>query len=633
MNRLGFIILIFLLAFNTGFGQEKKYVKYQVLEGETLQSIARKLSITPYDLLKLNPDLKDGIEGVKVLIIPNKNYDPSTAEEHRDYVEDGFLYHKVMPQENFFRLKQQFGAAKRILRKHNPILRREDLKAGQIIKIPVSRNFKLPDDQTNGLAGVDTKPYLVRAKETKYSIARRYGMTIEKLEELNPTITEAQGGLKNGTIIQVPNTQEIPNESDTYVTHRVEKGDTFFNLGQRFAVSEEDLISNNLELREGLKEGMLIKIPTVSGAEKLFTPFITPGKEIKALMLLPFMSQRASVNFDKSRTSDIVSDFYMGAALALDSLKTQGLSVHVKVYDTQNSEDKIRSIFSAVDLKDVDFILGPMFYSNLEFVSSFLQDKEIPLISPVSQNDHGVFRLEHMVQEMAPKAELVDTMLNHIIKNYDDQNLLIISDTSRAAQPLLLHAIERLEKIDSTSTPLVIKPEEGYIKRELFIENLPEDKENWVLLISDDPVVTRDVVNNLGSMPEAVKLTFFALNKGKNFDEQKDMNNALAQVNFHYPAHNYIDYESEAVQNFIAKYKRINYVKPSEFAFKGFDLMYDALLRFASYEDLGTAMQAGTSKRLSTRFDYGQNGFSNGFINKGTYLLKYEGLNIVEVTD
>ena len=180
---------------------------------------------------------------------------------------------------------------------------------------------------------------------------------------------------------------------------------------------------------------------------------------------------------------------------------------------------------------------------------------------------------------------------------------------------------------------MVIKPEEGYIKRELFIENLPEDRDNWVLLISDDPVVTRDVVNNLGSMPEAVKLTFFTLNKGRNFDEQKDMNESLAQINFHFPANNYIDYESEAVRNFSAKYKRLNYVKPSEFAFRGFDLMYDALLRFASYDNLDTAMQAGISKRLSTRFEYDQNGYSGGFVNKGSYLLKYDGLNIVEVTD
>ena len=66
-------------------------------------------------------------------------------------------------------------------------------------------------------------------------------------------------------------------------------------------------------------------------------------------------------------------------------------------------------------------------------------------------------------------------MLTHITEQYTNQNLVIVSDTSKAAQPILAHALEVLKKVDSTKAPLVIKPEDGYIKRELFIENLPED--------------------------------------------------------------------------------------------------------------------------------------------------------------
>ena len=34
----------------------------------------------------------------------------------------------------------------------------------------------------------------------------------------------------------------------------------------------------------------------------------------------------------------------------------------------------------------------------------------------------------------------------------------------------------------------------------------------------------------------------------------------------------------------------------------------------------------------SIRFEYDQNGYNGGFVNKGSYILKYDGLNIVEVT-
>ncbi len=628
MNRVVVAFLICFLSFSFTYGQGKKYIKYQVQEGETIQSISQKLSITPYDLLKLNPDIKDGLEGIKVLIIPNKDYKPTSPEEHVDYVKDGFLYHKVLAGENFFQLRRQYDVKKRVLLRNNPILRREDLKAGQIIKIPVPRDFKLQENESEVISG-DTKPYLVKPKETKYSISRRYGITVEKLEELNTNLKEES--LKSGLIIQVPNTVEIPNESEDYVSHQVAKGDTFFNLGQRFAVSKEDLIVANPELQEGLKVGMLIKIPTVTGAQKEFTPFITPGKSVKAIMLLPFMSGKASVNFEKNRTSDIVSDFYLGAAMALDSLKRQGLSIHIKVFDTHNNKEKIRSVLSAVDLSDVDVIIGPMFYSNLEYISPYLKDKNIPIISPVSRNDHASLGIKSVVQEVASDEGLSDKVISHIETHYRDQNLVIISDTAKASQPILANTLERFRKLDSTRTVTVLKPEKGYIKREIFIEKLPEGQENWVILISKDPVVTRDVVNNLGSLPEEVKATFFALNKGKNFDDQEDINKALANVNFHYPTHSFVDYESDLVKRFTSKYKRRNNAMPTDYSFKGFDLTYDALLRFASYEGVDTALGAGVSERTSTKFEYHNNGFNRGYVNNGVYLVKYDGLNLVKV--
>ncbi|MDJ0644556.1 MAG: LysM peptidoglycan-binding domain-containing protein [Flavobacteriaceae bacterium] len=628
MNKIVGVFLIFILSVFAAYGQEKKYIKYQVQEGETIISISKKLLITPSDLLKLNPDIENGLAGVKILIVPNKNYKPTSPEEHKDYVEDGFLYHKVLPKETFSKLKRAYGTRKKVLIRFNPVLKREDLKAGQIIKIPVPDSFKL-NGEDDGVVSGDTKPYLVKPKETKYSIARRYGITIERLEELNPILKEE--GLKSDAIIQVPNTPEIPNESEEYVNHQVEAGDTYFNLGQRFAVSQEDLIAANPDLQEGLKVGMLIKIPTLGATEKVFTPFITSGKEIKALLLLPFMSNKSSVNFEKSRTSDIVSDFYLGAALALDSLKQQGLSVHVKVFDTQNSKDKIKSVFSAVDLDNVDVIIGPMFYSNLEYVAGFLGDRQIPLISPVSRNNHADLDAKSVIQEVASAEGMSNKVLSYLEANYKDQNLVIISDTAKVSQPILTSALERLQKLDSSRVITVIKPEEGYIKRELFIEKLPEDQDNWVLLISDDAVVTRDVVNNLGSLPETVKTTFFALNRGKNFDDQKDINNHLAHVNFHYPTHSFIDYQSDEVKRFVSRYQRINYAVPSEYSFKGFDLMYDALLRFASYEGIDTALNSGFSERMSTKFEYHSNGFNKGFVNNGVFLVKYDGLNLVKV--
>ena len=208
MIKIKLVVTFFLLVTFSMFSQNKKYETYTSQGGETLQSIARKFSITPHNLIKLNPELHQNntIEVGKILIVPNKNYNPAIAavDSGKDYVENGLLTHKVLPKENFFRLKKEFGVSKRVLRKYNPVLRVEDLKAGQVIKFPVPKNYK---QEIQIQVAMATKPYLVRPKETKYGISRRYGITIEKLEELNPKIKET--GIKMTDIILVPDTDEI----------------------------------------------------------------------------------------------------------------------------------------------------------------------------------------------------------------------------------------------------------------------------------------------------------------------------------------------------------------------------------------------------------------------------------------
>ncbi|HBK71551.1 MAG TPA: hypothetical protein DDZ39_07855, partial [Flavobacteriaceae bacterium] len=89
-----------------------------------------------------------------------------------DYVKGGILYHKVLVKENYFRLKKKYRVSKRTLRKYNAVLKTGGLIAGQIIKIPVKKGYKV-DIEVKEIIAEDktTKPYLVKASETKPVIA------------------------------------------------------------------------------------------------------------------------------------------------------------------------------------------------------------------------------------------------------------------------------------------------------------------------------------------------------------------------------------------------------------------------------------------------------------------------------
>jgi LysM repeat protein len=585
------LLLLFLVTFSI-FSQEKKYTTYQVQKGETLESITRKLAITPHDLLQLNPDIKEGVAENQLLIIPNKNYNPALDIKIGDYIKEGFLFHKVLPKENYFRLKQQFGVPKRILRKYNLALR-------------------------------------TRPKETKYSIARRYGISIERLEELNPEIKE---GLKLAQIIKVPDTKEIPNLEENFVTHQVEKGETIFSLSQIFKMSQEQLIEINPELTAGLKEGMLIKIPTAITAENksIFTPNIPVDKHLNVAILLPFSTNKGNLDFEKDRTLNIVTDFYLGALEALNLLKKQGLSVTAQVFDTENKKSTISNILRMNDFGEVDAIIGPMFMDNVEFVTNSFKHDSLAIISPVSSKDHSMFASNNLIKEMPSEERLSDAMILYLQKNYTNQQLVLIADSiSTPNYELRLKGItKKLNELDSLHEVIVLRPENGYIKPDLFKESILEDKGNWIVLFTEEEVLISDAVNNLGVLPKEFDITLFCLNYGKNF-ERVD-NNFLARVNFHYPTASFVDLEDIEVQKFINRFKANNYVEPSEYAFKGFDMTYDALLRLATYSDVGSAFDGGISERMSCKFHYTKNP-NKGFENNGVFLVKYDGLNLVNV--
>ena len=465
MKKIKLFVAFFLLITFSMFSQNKKFETYTVQQGETLQSIARKFSVTPYSLIQLNPELSNTttLKGGELLIVPNKNYkaeeDPSVG---KDYVENGFLIHTVLPKENFYRLRKEYGASKRDLRKHNPVLRSEDLKVGQVLKIPVDRDFKIEGVENQV---VKTKPYIVKPKEAKYGISKRYGITIEKFEELNP---QTKGrALKMAELIVVPDTEEIPAEEKGFIIHRIEKGDNYFQFKQKFGVTKEQLIAINPVLEEeGLELGLLIKIPKIAEAiTTVFIPQIAPEKELKAVLMLPFMSNKSTVDFEKSITSDIATDFYLGAMMALDSLKKQGLSIDLKVFDTQNNRTLVSSYLVRNNFADTDVVIGPLFFGNVEFVSRALQNRNIPIVSPVSQKDHTNLNNTHLIQDTPSDDKLMDVVLDYIKDNYKGQHIVVFSDTTKAMMPQLMKTLKVLEPLDSLTKIEIIKPEKGYFKK------------------------------------------------------------------------------------------------------------------------------------------------------------------------
>ena len=104
--------------------------------------------------------------------------------------------------------------------------------------------------------------HTVQPGETVYTIARQYNITQADLLKYNP---DAGATLQEGTVLIIPKREgDVGRGSAT--THTAQPKETLYGLSKQYNCTVEELIALNPELRDGLKVGMIIKVPTNQSA-------------------------------------------------------------------------------------------------------------------------------------------------------------------------------------------------------------------------------------------------------------------------------------------------------------------------------------------------------------------------------
>ena len=121
---------------------------------------------------------------------------------------------------------------------------------------------------TNNLENTIRK-YEVQPKEGKWRIAYKFGITVAELEQLNPGMTET---LQVGQKINVPNIANNEEKAidDSYGYYTVLPKEGYYRLKLKLGLTQEQLESLNPELKEGgLKAGMVLKVPKDVGSSEM----------------------------------------------------------------------------------------------------------------------------------------------------------------------------------------------------------------------------------------------------------------------------------------------------------------------------------------------------------------------------
>ncbi|MGO4906436.1 LysM peptidoglycan-binding domain-containing protein [Flavobacterium sp. W20_MBD1_R3] len=633
-----FAICMALLLFNhdSVFAQEKN-TTHKVAKGETINEIAQKYKVTPFDIYQLNPDAQSGLKPNSILLIPKKGGSEkvSTAPKPNEKT----ITHQVLPKETLYGIEKRYGITDEVLKEANPFLENDGLQIGQTLIIP----------SKNGLKKVVTTPekvvyHDVLAKETKYSIARYYGITIKELEQRNPEIVS---GLPIGYRLNIKgnvpkvdkaNVEYVPKEDIVkinaqptkvvfdYQPYVVKPKETLYSLSRMFNLSQEELIALNPELFQGVTEGMILKVPSaqpvLSAIKKEYVALTNNSSSRKKLvLLLPFNLAKIegdSVNsinmrFKNDKFLNMTLDFYAGALMAIDSAKQIGLSLDVNIYDSQESKDysNIASLIKRNNLEDSDAIIGPFYQNNVEKTAQLLQKYQVPVISPLSK-DIGVL-YDNLYQTIPTTTEVKNTMFNYMRAKYG--NIIAVVDKKKGSVIQFIEENHKDVKFAKLNANGSVSAEN--LKR-LFVKG----KMNYVVMETENTSMIKTTIATMLSAMSMypVQLVILEPNETLDTDEINFVN--LTKLKLMYPS---VTRENESPEALIfeKEYKNRNKVAPSAFAIRGFDVTFDTMLRLSQDRTYQETVAFTATEQIDNKFEFYKKE-DGGYTNKGVYILYYD---------
>ncbi|MEZ3559332.1 MAG: LysM peptidoglycan-binding domain-containing protein [Duncaniella sp.] len=354
------------------------YHYYEVPAKETVYSLCYKLDISKDEMIRHNPSVADGLRASMTLFFPVEEsvetaVQPSAAQGR-------VISHHVQKGETIFGIAHKYGVNTEAVIEQNPVLK-NGLKAGQTIQITVSGSVVEPKvaepapvqpspKQTAGVKG-----YIVKKKETFYSIAVANGLSVAALEAANPGVTS----LKEGQVLNIP-VREVPAE---------------------IVADASAAPTGDKSVAEAAADSV-----TVASADK----------SVSLAVMLPFMLNEESPSKNACR----YTEFYKGLLLAVDSLRNNGTPIHVTAYDTEGSVLKVREALTDSTFRRHNAIIAPDNSAQMAILAEYGKNNNVKVVNTFIVRDDSYLTNPDMVQANLPSQLMYRKAIDALMERFEN---------------------------------------------------------------------------------------------------------------------------------------------------------------------------------------------------------------------
>ena len=212
-----------------------------------LKTIAKAIGLSKNVLRGLNPELR-------FQILPGDNYPlrvpPGKTGELIAKLDEipasippsrGFVYHRIKPGETLSTISRRYRVSMHRIAIANNISKRHYIIAGKTLKIPQKGIILSRSKKDTSPTYENILTHIVKPGDSLWIIAKRYGTTTKKIQELNNL---SNSNLHVRQVLKISESKKRPAQSGLR-TYNVKRGDSPFKIAKRYNMSLESFLNIN----------------------------------------------------------------------------------------------------------------------------------------------------------------------------------------------------------------------------------------------------------------------------------------------------------------------------------------------------------------------------------------------------
>ena len=464
----------------------KEYYVHIVEQGQTVFSIARAYGLKYYDAV-----IKTDIHLMKVgdtVWLPKNEYSVAAVTANADAVvsrADMTHYIKIEPGQTLYSLSREYGVSVERIIEANPELRNEQLKAGQMLKIPPQKSeteksqpaqttqpaqdkpekadkterqenpvmsstqkeerkesTKAPETESTAAATTTKATELTTAKVSESTTAKASAQATEQTPAPAPVKPSAQNTAQTSAPATEPAPAPISTKTTTPVTATapVEENSSA-KPATRVVVNPYPFaeVTGDFPKQQAPYFNFTTSSPfnyqvrDRQDKNRIFISVVMPLNldKINEISTSKFdIEQRGKKEY---KVFEFIQ-FYEGILMALDEIQSQGIDVVLNVVDlTSDKDEDVVNAFNSHDVANSDFIIALLIKKPFHKLAELAKQHQVFVINPFSSREDVVKDNPYVVKYMPSTEGTVKGILDIMASKHKGGHLYILHSNNKSA--------------------------------------------------------------------------------------------------------------------------------------------------------------------------------------------------------